>query len=55
MQPTSLRLKEATHKDFKQTCEANKTSISKILKTLVVLFLNDYGLQQRVLKEANRN
>jgi hypothetical protein len=47
-------MKHPLHDAFKQTCEANNTSISKTLKTLVVLFLHDSELQQRVLREVTR-
>ena len=51
---TGVRLKHSLHEQFKQTCEANNISISKTIKTLIVLFLNDTGLQQRVLNEVKR-
>jgi hypothetical protein len=50
---TGLRLNKAIHEDFKQTCYSNRVSISKVLHTLIVLFLDDNELQQRVLREAN--
>jgi hypothetical protein len=49
---TSFRLKKSLHEGFKHTCEVHDQSISKVLETLVMLFLSDYQLQHRVLFEA---
>jgi len=49
---TSFRLKNSIHEGFKVTCETNSLSISKILETLVTLFLSDYSLQYRTIREA---
>jgi len=49
---TSVRLKTSIHEGLKQTSEANKVSISKVLGVLTDLFLSDYELQQRVFREA---
>lgn len=50
---TSLRLKNSIHEGLKATVEANGLSISKTLETLVLLFLSDFQLQCRVLREAH--
>jgi hypothetical protein len=49
---TSLRLKNSIHEGFKNTCEASDRSISRVLETLVTLFLSDFDLQVRVLRES---
>ena len=50
---TSVRLKNSIHEGFKATCETHKLSISKTLDILVLLFLSDYELQNRVFREAH--
>jgi hypothetical protein len=50
---TSLRLKNSIHEGFKNTCETNNLSISKTIETLIMLFLSDFPLQCRVLREAH--
>jgi hypothetical protein len=50
---TNFHLDPKLHKELKQTSEANNTPIAKILKTLILLFLNDASLQNRVLREVN--
>lgn len=40
--------------ELQQMCKLNKVTLSKYLSTVTMLSLNDYELQERVLKEAKR-
>ncbi len=49
-----FRVSAEEHRDLKQRCDGNDLTISRFLKTLTTLALNDYELEQRVLNEAKR-
>lgn len=52
---TTIRLNPTLREEFKDTCKANNTTISKTLRIAVLLFVNDVEFQQRIMKESDRN
>jgi len=50
-----LRLNKSLKEEFKHICDVNHVTISKVLQTMIVLFMNDFEFQRRVLREASKN
>ena len=49
------RVSQKEHEELKQIALSNNVDISKISRCLAVLFLHDFNLKERVLKEVQYN